>query len=729
MPRPNVVLIVLDDVGFGQLGCFGSPVATPNFDRLAREGLRYNRFHVTSICSATRAALLTGRNHHAVGVGMTMETPLTFPGYTGRIPPSAALLARILKDNGYSTFAVGKWHLVPRGEYSAAGPTTRWPLGQHMGFERYYGFLGAETNHWAPELWRDNTAVDAPRTPAEGYHLTEDLVDQAIGMVRDQQHAAPAKPFFLYFATGAAHAPHHVAPEWADRYRGRFDAGWEALREETFARQLDCGVVPSGTRLTPRPSWVPEWATLQAWERRVFARYMEVFAGFLTHTDAQVGRLLEFLDKDVTSKDTIVVLVSDNGASAEGSPAGTLNETAAWLAAGRSDAAEAARRVDEIGGPRVFNHYPWGWAWAGNTPFRLWKRYAWLGGVRTPLVVRWPGRLEGPGDVRPQFCHAVDIAPTLLEVAGIEPPRVVDGVPQQRVDGASIAATFTDPSAPAPRRTQYFEMHGSRGVYHDGWKATTDYVSPLFNERAHIPGSTSFGSEHWALFDLDADFSEAEDLSAEHPGKVVEMKRLWQEQAEANQVLPLFEGPSSLASLHPAPQPPPASATYRPGGGPVYEGALPAMFGGFTITASIAAPGEGILCAIGDWNEGMALYVLGGAPVACEVSGGATTRLVGEAALPAGRSLVSLSWSAGVLSLGVDGRAVATARHPAVFFAGVSTAAGGLLVGRDRGLPVSDDYTPPFAFGGELLGVRVDSGAPDGGPPPAERLGRALASD
>jgi arylsulfatase A-like enzyme len=729
MPRPNVVLIVLDDVGFGQLGCFGSPIATPNIDRLAREGLRYNRFHVTSICSSTRAALLTGRNHHAVGVGMTMETPLTLPGYTGRIPPSAALLPRILRDNGYNTFAVGKWHLVPRGEYSAAGPTARWPLGQHMGFERYYGFLGAETNHWAPELWRDNTPVDAPRTPAEGYHLTEDLVDRAIAMVRDQQHAAPAKPFFLYFATGAAHAPHHVAAEWADRYRGCFDGGWEDLRHETFSRQLECGVVPEGTRLTPRPSWVPEWASLPAEERTVFARYMEVFAGFLTHADAHVGRLLEFLDKDVTSTDTIVVLVSDNGASAEGSPAGTLNETAAWLAARRSDAAEAARRIDEIGGPRVFNHYPWGWAWAGNTPFRLWKRYAWLGGVRTPLVVRWPGRLERPGEVRPQFAHAVDVAPTLLDVAGIEPPAAVDGVVQQRVDGASIAATFTDPEAPSPRCTQYFEMHGSRGIYHAGWKATTDYVSPLFGERDHIPGSTAFDSDHWALFDLDADFAEAEDLSAGHPERVAEMKRLWQQQAEANQVLPLFEGPSSLALLHPAEHPPPASATYRPGGGPVYEGALPAMFGGFAITASIAAPGDGILCAVGDWNEGLALYVLGGAPVASVVGGGAATRLAGPEELPDGPCEVSLSWAKGVLSLAVDGRTVAAAEHPPVFFAGVSTAAGGMLVGRDRGLPVCDDYTPPFTFGGKLLDVTVTSGSSPGGPPPAERLGRALASD
>jgi len=460
---PNVLVIVLDDVGFAQLGCFGSPIETPRIDALAAGGLRYNRFHVTSICSASRAALLTGRNHHAVGVGMTMETPLGFPGYHGRIPKSAALLPRILRDHGYNTFAVGKWHLTPRGEYSAAGPMARWPLGPHMGFERFYGFLGAETNQWAPELWCDNTVIDAPAGPDAGYHLTEDLADQAIRMLRDQHHAAPAKPWFMYFAPGAVHAPHHVPAVWADRYAGRFDAGWEALRDEVFSRQTDMGVVPVGTRLTARPPWVPEWGALDAGTRRLYARYMEVFAGFMTHTDAQIGRLLEYLEKVGSIADTIVVLLSDNGASAEGTATGTLNESSAWMGHG-GDPDEAQARIDEIGGRRAFNHYPWGWAWAGNTPLQLWKRYAWLGGVRTPLIVHWPGRVVGPGTVRPQFCHAVDVTPTLLEAIGIPAPDAVDGVVQQRVDGASLLATFGDPEAPSPRATQYFEMHGSRWV-------------------------------------------------------------------------------------------------------------------------------------------------------------------------------------------------------------------------------------------------------------------------
>src|SRR5687768_10695624 len=418
-------MVVLDDVGFAQLGCFGGAIETPNIDRLAAGGLRYNRFHVTSVCSSTRACLLTGRNHHAVGMGLTQETPLGFPGYTGRIPRSAATLARTLRDNGYNTMAVGKWHLTAKGEYSAAGPFERWPLG--MGFDRYYGFLGAETSQWAPELVRDNTHVDPPRSPEEGYHLTEDLVDEAIRYVQDQQQAAPAKPFFCYLAPGAAHAPHQVTEEWIEPYRGRFDDGWEAWREAAFARQVAEGIVPPDTELTPRPSWVPAWEDLSPDERRLYARYMEVFAGFVTHTDAQLGRFFDFLEETGVLDDTLVLLLSDNGASAEGGVTGTLNEAAAWMGSGE-DVATALEHVDEIGGHRTFNHYPFGWAWAGNAPLRLWKRYAWLGGVRTPLVVRWGDRLTEPGSVRPQFCHAVDVFSTVLDAAGIDAPASVDGV-------------------------------------------------------------------------------------------------------------------------------------------------------------------------------------------------------------------------------------------------------------------------------------------------------------
>ncbi|HEX7094546.1 MAG TPA: arylsulfatase, partial [Acidimicrobiales bacterium] len=661
---PNVVIIVLDDVGFAQLGCFGSSIETPNIDRLAARGLRYNRFHVTSICSSTRACLLTGRNHHAVGVGMTQETNMVFPGYTGRIPKSAALLPRVLRDNGYNTFAIGKWHLAAGTEYSAAGPTDRWPIA--MGFDRFYGFLGAETNQWAPELVRDNTAIDPPRTPEEGYHLTEDLVDQAIRMVQDQHQAAPDKPFFCYLATGAAHAPHQVPRAWIERYRGRFDDGWEAEREAAFARQVADGVAPPNATLTERPSWVPAWKELSDDERRVYARYMEVFAAFVTHTDAHIGRFLDFLESNDLLENTLLMVLSDNGASSEGGITGTLNETAAWMGT-RQDLQEALEHLDEIGGTRTFNHYPWGWAWAGNAPFRLWKRYSWLGGVRTPLIVHWPRRIDARhhGAVRSQFCHANDVFPTVLDVLGIEPPSVVDGVTQQPIDGSSFAATFTDAAAPEHHTLQYFEMHGSRALYFDGWKATTDFVSPLFGERDHITGSTDHDDDHWALFNLDEDFSEAHDVSAEHPDRVRQLEELWWVEAGRNQVLPLFEGTPEPRHTHPGEYPRPARAVYRPGGGTIAESRLPAMFGGFTVTADVDVPdgaaAHGVICALGDRHGGWALYVVDGRPIVTFVVFGRTTRLESDAALGSRSHTIAVGYAGpktGDLTLSIDGDVV-----------------------------------------------------------------------
>jgi arylsulfatase A-like enzyme len=738
---PNVVMIVLDDIGFAQLGCFGSAVATPSIDRLAAAGLRYNRFHVTSICSSTRAALLSGRNHHAVGIGMTMETPLGFPGYTGRIPKSAALIPRILRDSGYSTMAVGKWHLCPRGEYSASGPMDRWPLGQ--GFERFYGFLSAETSQWDPPLVQDNCLVDAPRSPDEGYHLSEDLADRAIRMVLDQRQATPDKPFFCYLATGAAHAPHQVPPAWIEPYRGAFDHGWEAERAATFARQLAAGVVPAGTELTARPDWVPDWRSLSADERRLFARYMEVFAGFVTHADAQIGRFLDFLDARGDLDNTLVLVLSDNGASAEGSQVGTINEPHAWL--GQAEGVtEALRHIDELGGHRSFGHYPWGWAWAGNTPLQLWKRYAWLGGVRTPLVVHWPGHLAGPGQVRSQFCHAVDLFATVLDAAGVSAPEVVDGVPQLAVEGASIAVTFTDAGAASPRRTQYFEMHGSRGIYHDGWKATTDYVSPLFGERQYLTGSQDFDDDHWALFNLDEDFAEARDLAGAEPGRMAALRDLWWAEAGRNQVLPLWEGPKSRTGIHPGEYPAPVQASYVPGGGGICEAQLPPMAGGFTATADIEigdvevggdpAAAEGVICALGDLNGGWALYLVAGRPVSCLISFGQATRIAGPG-LTAGRHEVTVSFEPSFtgparLCLRVDGELVAEAGHgqPAMF-PGLATAGARMLVGRDTGLPFNDDYRPPFPFTGVLRRVLLRSSQPADPRTTAERVEQGVHGD
>ena len=492
---PNVLVIVLDDLGFAQLGCYGSDVATPTIDALAGGGLRYRSFHVTAMCSPTRACLLTGRNQHRVGMGFVADLPIGFPGYDGMIPRATAAMPRLLRDAGYSTFAVGKWHLTPRWEQSAAGPFDRWPLG--LGFERYYGFLNGDTNQWAPDLVSDNGFVDPPRAPEDGYHLTEDLADRAIRLIQDQQQATPGKPFLCYLATGAVHAPHQAPASYIDAYRGQFDDGWEAWRARTFERQVAAGVVPAGTTLTERPPWVPEWSSLPAGERRLYARLMEAYAGFLTHTDAQIGRVIDFLRATGALDDTLVLVLSDNGASAEGGPTGSLNEHR-FTHDRLDDVADTVARTGDIGGFRAYNHYPWGWAWAGNAPFRLWKRYAWLGGVRTPLIVHWPVGIaaEAAGQLRGQFCHAVDLLPTVLDVAGVEPPTAVDGVDQQPLDGASLRATFDDPDAPSPRTTQYFEIIGSRSIVHDGWKATTDHIGAQISvERERVPGSHDFATD------------------------------------------------------------------------------------------------------------------------------------------------------------------------------------------------------------------------------------------
>jgi len=705
---PNVVMIVLDDLGFAQLGCFGSSVATPAIDALAAGGLRYNRFHVTALCSPTRACLLTGRNHHAVGMGFLTDIPTGFPGYDGRIPKSAGTLARILRDTGYSTLAVGKWHLAPRWEQSASGPFERWPLG--LGFERHYGFLGGDTNQWTPELVCDNQFVEPPRGPADGYHLTEDLADRAIRYVQDQQQATPDKPFFLYFATGATHAPHQAPAEWIDRYRGRFDQGWEAWRSDAFARQQQLGVVPEGTNLPDRPEWVARWDSLSHDERRLFARQMEVFAGFLSHTDHQIGRLVASLDDLGVLENTLLLLLSDNGTSAEGGPTGSVNEhrfTHDLL----DDVGEQVARIDDLGGFRAYNHYAWGWAWAGNTPLRLWKRYTWLGGVRTPLVVHWPTRIAARNEVRQQFCHAVDLAPTILDTVGVAAPDVIDGVAQQPIDGRSLAPTFVDAAAANPRSTQYFEMLGSRAIYHDGWKATTDHVgSQLRVERELVPGSHDFDADHWALFDLEHDFSEARDLAHEHPDRVKALAELWWAEAGRNQVLPLEDSFIGRAvAMVPPPTPPRFRTIYRPGGGPISEEAIPSMGEGFELTADVETRDTtaGIVCALGDWNNGWACYLLDGRLVTTFNVFGTAHRFEARQVTPPGRHALGIEFrreppAGGPVKLYVDGEAVADGRLPVNLPFRWQIGGAGLLVGRDRGFPVCDDYEPPFAFTGTM---------------------------
>ncbi len=714
---PNVVVILLDDTGFAQLGAFGSDVATPNMDRIGAEGLRYNRFHVTALCSPTRASLLTGRNHHAVGCGFLVDMPLAFPGYDARIPASSAPLPRILKDAGYNTMAVGKWHLVPRGERSPAGPFDRWPLG--YGFERYYGFLQGDTNHWTPNLVCDNHYVDPPSRPEEGYHLTEDLADHAIRYVHEQHHSAPGKPFFLYWALGAMHAPHHVSEEWIEPYRGRFDDGWDRWRERTFERQVAGGIVPPDTVLSERPPWVTAWDDLSPDAQRMHARGQEVFAGFLAHTDAQIGRFLAFLERIGELDNTVVILASDNGASAEGGQYGTVNEHR--FSAQLPETVEGNLSVhDEWGGFRSYNHYSWGWAWAGNTPLRLWKRYTWLGGTRTPLLVRWPAGIESRNEIRDQFCHVVDIMPTVLDVCGVAQPEAVDGVPQDRFDGVSFRSSFDDPSAPDGRNTQYFEMLGSRSIVHGQWKATTDHVSKgVADEEALMTGSRDFASDHWALFHLD-DFSESNDVSAEHPEVVRELQQLWLVEAGRNNVMPMSEGLVDRISAVILGEYPPAPRSVFTPGAPVCDESLPFLGAGFRIEVDTTVPSgraDGMLCSFGDWNGGFALYVDDSRLVFAYRPAGQLTSTSSTAPVPAGDHLLSVTCTPhgpGDLEfvLGCDGDQIASNRAATDLSFSFQHGGTMLRIGSDVGFPVVDDYTPPFTWEHPIRQVVVEGLAP-----------------
>ena len=719
MSAPNIVMIVLDDLGFAQLGCYGAEIATPHIDLLADEGLRYNNFHVTSLCGPTRASLVTGRNHHAVGMGIGPEVPMEFPGYTGRIPKSAGTLPRLLRDGGYSTLAVGKWHLTPRFERTQAGPFEHWPLG--LGFERYYGFLGGLTDQWTPHLVCDNRFIEPPLAPAEGYHLTEDLASQAIRLVQDQQQGAPDKPFFLYFATAAPHSPHQVASTWIEPYRGQFDDGWEAMRDRTFLRQQKLGVIPPDTTNTGRPSWVAPWGDLPSGERRLYARMMEVFAGFVTHADAQIGRLMEFLAAMGVADNTLVMFLSDNGASADGGPHGMVGRYG--QRPGKDDIDFMVRHIDDLGGVGVDSHYAWGWAWAGNTPFRLWKRYSWLGGVRTPFIVRWPAGIsaDNNGAVRQQFCHAIDLMPTVLEVTGVDNPAVLDGVGQQPVDGESLLSTFHETDARVERTPQYFEMLGSRAIYHEGWKATTDHVgSMLVAERELIEGSHDFESDRWSLFNLEEDFSEANDVAETYPERLSHLVELWWYEAGQNQVLPLmdgFWGPDHAAAMEPPPYLGRRRYVYLPGGGPILTSALVSSF---RLVADIEIEGDrnaaGIICAqrLGRMDYftdyGWALYFLDGQLVVTFNLQGIPEQLVASERIAAGTHQVGLLHTEGsdvsdhTIGLTLNGREVG-AMELSDDLTGVRFRLGRLLVGRDYGTPVGDDYQPPFPFTGHIQRV------------------------
>ena len=654
-------------------------------------------------------------------MGFLADIPLAFPGYHARLPKTAATLPRVLRDAGYSTMAVGKWHLTPRWQRSAAGPFDTWPLG--LGFERYYGFLQGDTNHWTPNLVCDNHYIEPPGRPEEGYHLTEDLADQAVRMVQDQQQGAPGKPFFLYFALGAMHAPHHVAPEWVDPYRGVFDKGWDIWRDEVFARQLASGMVPAGTVLTDRPTWVQGWDELSADERRMLAREQEVFAGFLTHTDAQIGRVLSSLEQLGAMDNTLVMVFSDNGASAEGGKAGSFNEHR-FTAHVRESLEDNLAHYDDWGGFSTYNHYSWAWAWAGNTPHKLWKRYTWLGGTRTPLIVHWPGRVAQPGSVRPQFAHAIDLMPTILRAAGLEFPNEVDGVAQQAVDGVSLLSALEDPAAPEQHHTQYFEMLGSRSIYHEGWKATTNHISTgILDEEELALGSRNFDEDRWELFDLTADFSEAVDRAGSEPERVRQLRDLWDAEAQLNHVLPISDGlVDRFGGFIPPTWPAGSSRTFRPGGGAVADESVPLLWGGFDITADIDVDGadgadgaDGVVFALGDWFGGYALYLVGGRAHFTFARAADALELVTPSAVETGRHEIAVSFvvghdgADGRMVLRVDGAEVDETAVVGMLPFAVQHGGAGLRLAWDSGFPVSSRYTPPARFEGTVHGVRVDT--------------------
>ncbi len=711
----NVMLVVLDDVGFAQLGCYGSDISTPTFDRLAAGGLRYTGFHTTALCSPTRSCLMTGRNHHSVGMGRITDLARGYPGYTSRIPKSCGFLSETLRDHGYATFAIGKWHLTPHEEAHLGASRRRWPLGR--GFERFYGFFGGETHQFAPALVHDNHLTESPGDHEDGYHLTEDLADHAIEWVTDLRAVDPTKPFFLYFATGACHSPHQAPPDWVERYRGHFHQGWDRWREETFARQLEAGIVPEGTTLSSRPDWVPAWDSLAPDQQRVYERFMECFAGFLSHADAQIGRVVSFLEELGELDNTLIVLVSDNGASSEGGKHGSINDARNWNME-TATTEEMVARIDELGGPNLHNNYPWGWTMAGNTPLRRWKREVHEGGVADPCIVHFPSGIAARGELRRQFVHAIDVAPTILDVLGVSPPPVLEGIEQKPLEGESFAATFADDAA-RTRDTQYFEMLGSRAIYHDGWKAVTFKPMGKMYSPDDDPDAP-FDDDVWELFHVAEDFSETTDLAAEHPEKLEELIDLWWREAERYQVLPLDNKPY-FAIMDPPPTgiPHRTRYEYRPGGGRVPEEVAAEVKGrSHSITADVEIPAdgaEGVLIAHGSVLGGYTLFVQDGRiQYVHNYVGREEHHLAASEPLEPGQHTVVFSFDSdgmfrgGRARLEVDGKVVASAEVGRFTPMRFSITDAGLTCGEDSGSAVSRRYRPPFPFTGTLHRVVVE---------------------
>lgn len=698
---PNVVIVVLDDTGFSHLGCYGSTMATPNIDAIAAQGLRYTGFHTTALCSPTRACLLTGRNHHAVGMRCISNFDTGFPNMRGAIPKSAATLAEVLRDNGYATYAAGKWHLAPMAECSAAGPFTNWPL--QRGFDRFYGFLNGESDQFSPELICDNHAVPQPRSPAEGYHFSEDVVDQAGGFIRDLKSLVPEKPFLLYLAFGAMHAPHQAPQSYLDKYRGRFDAGWDVEREAWFARQKQLGIIPADTELAPRNRGVKPWSELTGNEQRFAARLQEAFAAMLEHTDDQIGRLVAHLQQLGAWDNTLFLLLSDNGASQEGGASGILDEMR-YFNGMREDVDAAVLRLDDIGGPNSHSNIPWGWAQAGNSPLKWYKQNTHGGGVRDPLIVHWPGRLAEPGSLRTQFCHAIDIAPTVLAAIGIAQPTEVACVPQMPVHGTSLLPTFGDANATIARGAQYFEMFGHRALVLDGWKAVSRHKA-----------GTPYDEDVWELYHLDRDFSECRDLAVGEPDRLQRMIALWWQEAEKHGVLPLDDrGASEMFRASQRPGMPTARQrfVYYPPISHIPADACPSPARGWQTTIALThphGPGDGALINRGTINSGYVLYVLQGRLHFDYNCFHAHTRAVaGDLLAPGPHTLVldvvRHDDGGAQMTLRVDDAVVAEAAIPKLLFVLSSL---GMDLGRSNA-PINDDYEAPFVYPGQLHRVAFE---------------------
>lgn len=720
---PNVLVILIDDVGFGASSAFGGPINTPNAEKLANTGLKYNRFHTTALCSPTRAALLTGRNHHTVGMGGITEIATSAPGYSSIRPNTTAPLAETLRLNGYSTAHFGKCHEVPVWETSPMGPFDHWPA--HSGFEKFYGFIAGETNQWVPELYDGLTPVELPQDP--NYHLTEDLAEKAIDWISSQRSLTPDKPFFCYFAPGATHAPFHVPQEWIDKYKGKFDQGWDKLREETIERQKALGVIPPEAQLTERHDIIPAWDDMPDELKPVLIREMEAYAGFLEHTDHQVGRILDKLEKSGVLENTLVYyIIGDNGASAEGTMNGTFNEMINFNGMAALETPEfLTSKIDDFGGFDSYCHYSVGWAHAMNTPYQWTKQVAshW-GGTRNGTIVHWPKGIEAKGEVRQQFCHVIDIAPTVLEVAGLPEPTMVNGVQQRPIEGTSMFYSFDEADAPERHETQYFEMFGNRGIYHKGWTAVTKHKTPWELVGGSMP---ALDDDVWELYDTTTDWSQANDLSKEMPEKLHELQRLWLIEAVKFNVLPIDD--RSGERLNP-------DLAGRP---ELVKGNSQTLFSGMvrlsehalintknkshSVTSEIIVPEagvEGTIIAQGGNFGGWALYARDGKlKYVYNLLGLQMFSVESPDALPSGLVQVQMDFEydggglgkGGTPSLFVDGNKVAEGRidatHPMIFSAD-STAS----VGEKVGAPICEDFDRfgKNAFTGKVNWVHIEVG-------------------